>query len=249
MRVTQLCLVACALSLQASARADLVSNGGFESPVVPGNFQSRPSGSSIGAWTVSSGNVDHIHQLWAAAEGLQSVDLNGSGAGGVRQTLTTVAAQQYRIRFAVSENFFGVGDKSMDLFWGGSIVDSITITHDAARTALDMRWYYLQYDVTATSSSTVLQFTSTTGAMNGSQGNATFYGPALDDVSVNPIPSPTAAAMIGMVGLLASRRRRFEVPVQRSAPLSDDAAASPARRRQTKRRRPASEQSANQTNT
>lgn len=187
--------------LAAPAMADLVSNGGFELPVIPGNFASHSSGSSMGAWTVSSGNVDHIHLFWAPAEGLQSLDLNGSGAGSISQTLTTVVGQQYVIRLAVSENFYGTADKTMQVLWGGAVVDTVTIVHDPARTSAAMGWSYRQVLVTATSTSTVLTLASTTGAMDGVQGFAAFYGPAVDDVSVNLAP-PSCPADLNHDGIV-----------------------------------------------
>ncbi len=64
---------------------------------------------------MSGNNIDHIGGFWQAAEGMQSVDLNGAGPGTVSQLLTTVPGQAYRIRYALSENFFGFADKTMNV--------------------------------------------------------------------------------------------------------------------------------------
>jgi hypothetical protein len=87
----------------ASASTALPAGGGqgpgatFETPVVtPGRFRSVPAGQRIGPWTVTGRDVDLIGaNFWQAADGVQSVDLEGSAVpnfqGGVKRTFDTAA--------------------------------------------------------------------------------------------------------------------------------------------------------------
>ena len=85
------------------------SNGGFETPVVvPGTFQDFAAGASLGEWRVSQGNVDLIGAgFWQAADGVQSVDFDGSAfplTGGVIQTFSTVPLLKYRVTYTLAGN-------------------------------------------------------------------------------------------------------------------------------------------------
>jgi choice-of-anchor C domain-containing protein len=85
------------------------SNGSFETPVVtPGTFQDFHPGESIGAWTVIQGNVDLIGAgFWQAADGVQSLDLEGSESpliGGVAQTFSTIPLLKYKVTYKLAGN-------------------------------------------------------------------------------------------------------------------------------------------------
>lgn len=167
-----------------------IINGSFESPGGGGGFTNVSGSGGITGWNVT-GNIDYIHAFWTAADGGHSLDLNGSTAGGVTQTITTTPGTRYKITYAVSENFYGYSDKTMDVMWDGAVVKTETITYDPARTPAAMKWEYRSVLVTADGGSSTLEFLSTTGAMDGAQGVAPFYGPALDDVSIAPAPPCT----------------------------------------------------------
>ena len=64
-----------------------------------------------------------------------------------------------------------------------------------------MGWIYRQFIATAGDNSTRLTFNSLTGAMPGDEGVQTWYGPAIDDVSVTAIPEPNAT-ILALVGSL-----------------------------------------------
>ena len=85
---------AVALSIAAVARppagphrrrslTPLLANGGFEAPAIPANaFIRYGTGSTIGPWRVTQGNVDLTGaNFWQAADGRQSLDLEGSESG------------------------------------------------------------------------------------------------------------------------------------------------------------------------
>src|SRR5512139_751777 len=82
----------------AAAAASRFDDGSFENPVAAPPFQTFPSGQSIGPWLVTSGTVDLVGPTtWLAAEGNQSVDLNGANTGAVAQTFTTVPGTKYTV--------------------------------------------------------------------------------------------------------------------------------------------------------
>ena len=88
---------------QALVAADDVSNGSFERPVIPdgAGYQSH-EGTGIEDWHVD-GRVDLASsELWAAAEGRQSVDLNELAPGGVWQDVATQVDADYDLTSAPS---------------------------------------------------------------------------------------------------------------------------------------------------
>ncbi len=163
---------------------NLLVNPSFEAPAAGGTFVTRGGDFGPGGGWGITANIDHIGGLWAAAAGAQSVDLNGSTTGSVSQTFATTPGARYAVRYAVSENFFGVGNKTMQVKWGSDVIDDVVVIHDLARTALNMKWAYREVRRTATGNQSTLTFASTTGAMAGSVGFGALYGPAIDDVSV-----------------------------------------------------------------
>jgi hypothetical protein len=99
-----------AISAITSANAaNLIVNGGFESPIVGrGGFTPYSNGGSIGGWNVSgpSNGILHIETSYAesriafpAQAGLQWVDLTGIGnlgpSAGISQTVATIIGQRY----------------------------------------------------------------------------------------------------------------------------------------------------------
>jgi choice-of-anchor C domain-containing protein len=205
------------LSIGQLASASLVTNGSFETPVVGAAFAQRDVGFNMDGWIVYSGNVDHIATLWEGAEGTHSLDMNGSTAGGIYQDLATTAGESYLIRFALSENF-GSADKRLEVLWDGAQIADITVIHDPGRTGTDMRYEYYELTATATGGTSRLAFNSLTGAQNGFNGFAPFYGPVLDDVSVNalaptaPVPEPASIVLYGLGALGLIGYRRFRGP-------------------------------------
>ncbi|MCX5413619.1 DUF642 domain-containing protein [Streptomyces sp. NBC_00059] len=81
--------------------------GGFETPVVPAPspFTSYTGGQAVGPWTSGGHSVDLTSdRLWDAAEGSQSLDLNGSAAGGVSQEISTLPLTSYIVSFELAGN-------------------------------------------------------------------------------------------------------------------------------------------------
>lgn len=106
------------------------SNGGFELPAVaPSPFQTFNAGQELAGWTVTSGNVDLVHSsYWAAAYGVQSVDLNGSGPGELHQDLAVSPGQVYGISFQLSANpDCAPGPRTLAVLWAGTVIGEYAV--------------------------------------------------------------------------------------------------------------------------
>jgi choice-of-anchor C domain-containing protein len=167
---------------QAAAQTTIVANGDFEAPVVTGNFEVFfPPG--FDAWTVDAGSVDIVRELWSAASGTQSVDLNGNccDPGAIMQSLTTTPGVTYSLSFS----FAGNPDpnpicasspviKQMEVFWAGTSL-GVFAFDTTGHTLADPGWQAISLPVSASSGVTTLRFASLIpGAC----------GPALDNVAV-----------------------------------------------------------------
>jgi len=82
---------------------NLVGNGSFE---LPGGTTTTFLGAGtsnatlLPCWTVTSGSVDYIGNLWPASDGNNSVDMAGQSAGAITQTFTTTPISlHYLFRF------------------------------------------------------------------------------------------------------------------------------------------------------
>ncbi len=161
----------------SAAAGPTIVNGSFESGTDPGLFTqlSAVNSTTITGWTVSDGTVDYIGTYWPAADGVRSVDLNGSGAGAVRQTFATTVGTSYRVTFSMSGNpAGGAGTKTMTADTGGTPI-AFSYEVGAGNTLADMKWAKKSFLFTAAAATTTLTFTSTTSGV---------YGPALDKVRV-----------------------------------------------------------------
>ncbi|MEU1806324.1 choice-of-anchor C family protein [Streptomyces sp. NPDC019937] len=169
----------------AAPAASHFDDGSFETPrVAASTFVNVGTGGSIGPWKVTGGNVDLIGAgFWQAAEGDQSVDLNGGDAGTVSQTFTTVPGKRYTVTYSLAGNPAG----GPAVRTGKVLVDGQNFqdfTFDVTgKTATNMGYVTHEVSFVATGATTTLAFASTVSGA---------YGPVIDDVSVRhcePCPS------------------------------------------------------------
>lgn len=189
--------------------AQVLVNGGFESPVLASTMNVSGSFSFSGWSGVASSNggnaglVVGVDNGLAPASGVQHYNFNGgnpSDQGWIQQELTTVIGQQYSVSFSVGRAGGGQA-LSLSASVGGVAVGDFLPPAGVG---------YLAYSFTfvASSSSSLLRFTDTSGGNSISD----LY---LDNVSVSAvgsaIPEPsTYAAIVGACALVvaAVRRRR-----------------------------------------
>ncbi len=195
----------CAAGLAGSAHANLIMNGSFEeSTLNPGGSWSVLGGgdSSIAGWTTVGGGVDYFGTSITASDGIHSIDINNTTAGGgVEQTFATTAGWVYTVTFDMSANMFGSpAEKVMRVSAGGSSEEFVFDYVAAGSTAQDPKWESMEWSFVASGSSSSLRFTGVSGGV---------FGAALDNVVVTgALPAPSSIAMLGLAGGMLARRRR-----------------------------------------
>jgi choice-of-anchor C domain-containing protein len=213
--------IAMVLMMTIPAEANLLVNGSFETGPVPGSFTNLASGSTaITGWTVSFGNIDYIGSLWVASDGTRSLDLEGSAGtcsinppncpGGISQTFSTVAGQQYLVTFDLAGNLSNLPViKTVSVSAAGQS-QNFTFNTTGHNTA-SMGWVTDTWTFTATGSTATLEFDT-------ADNPATGWGPALDNVSVTavsstvPEPSTWLLLGIGLIVIAGSSRMRERRP-------------------------------------
>jgi choice-of-anchor C domain-containing protein len=189
------------LVLAAVAGAAPFTNGSFESGPNPGtSFISLGTGVALTPGWITTGPIDYIGPYWQAANGTRSVDLNQTSPGGVSQTFDTVTGLVYRVVFNLAGNPDGGPTvKTLQAAATGNAAQSYSFDTTGA-TLSNMRWSTQEYRFTATGTSTTLGFTSTTAGS---------YGPAIDNVQVQPLPEPGTWMLVGLglITLIARSNR------------------------------------------
>jgi choice-of-anchor C domain-containing protein len=172
-------------------------NGSFESGTgVPCNTFNIPAGDTrITGWTVSVGNIDWLGAPpacgWQASQGIASLDMVGSaagGIGGIQQTFDTVPGQTYVVAFDLAGNF-GAPPIIKPL---AVTVDGVTtnFTFDTTgATNNNMGWVTRTVQFTATATSTTINFVSDVSPSGGTL-NA---GAALDNVRITTLAAGSTA--------------------------------------------------------
>ncbi|WP_392896236.1 choice-of-anchor C family protein [Streptomyces sp. LN699] len=166
-----------ALAAPAAAAVSRFDDGSFEYPAAPVNaFTTVGAGQSIGPWKVTGGAVDLIGAgFWQAAEGDQSVDLNGSQPGAIAQTFATTAGQRYTVTYSLAANpEGGPAVKTGRVLLDGQNIQDFSFD-STGRTRPAMGYVTRQVTFVAGAGSTTIGFASTVAGA---------YGPVIDDVRV-----------------------------------------------------------------
>ena len=194
--------VVCAF-LAVPVSADLIQNGSFESGLFGGNLSPKAIQLLVGStvidnWTVISDEIAWIEEgnEWGITTpyGVRFLDLAGytdaSPHGGVSQTITTAAGQNYTLSFylgALNPDFAGPMEVMASA--GGT---SQNFSYNPAGPG--NQWQSFGFDFAAGSTDTLISITGISAA--------NFYI-GLDNVSVVPVPVP-GALLLGILGLGAA---------------------------------------------
>lgn len=197
---------------QAAASTNLLTNGGFEditgaTPQGWGGYTFGAGFSTLPGWTVNFGSVDVTTNAsgWSpAAEGNDSLDINGWEAGQISQSFDDVAGKTYKVSFDYSRNVAGAPDPATaDVFVGDTGLH-VSSANDPSQfgTFGAMQWKTDSFTFVGTGHDTLTLTATVPG--NG--------GVFFDDVRVSgAVPEPAAwSLMIAGFGLTgaALRRRR-----------------------------------------
>jgi choice-of-anchor C domain-containing protein len=186
-----------------AAPVNLVTNGSFENTTAPTTTNSTVlagDSTTIQGWTVvtpsmygpSGGSVDlTANAYWNAEDGKYSIDLAGTSSepGGIYQDVPTTPGVEYSLSYWTAVN----GDQApgqphtMDVVVGDTTVASI----DALSAGRPLQWVQQTTLITATSSSTHIEFDDATVG-------DTIQGPALDNVSMTAVPDTISAAPVAI---------------------------------------------------
>ena len=204
------------------ARANLLVNGSFETPLAPPSSFSTlfVSSQELTGWSIGGPTNDSSIDLvengyWPAFDGMQSVDLSGTpGPTGtfIEQIFATVQGQPYTLSFNYANNTDIaplVASAQVDVIGNTSLL-SFTITHGGS-TLDNMNYLLDSRTFVPNSASTTLRFTHL-----GSTGISDFQGVVVDKVSVTAVPEPETYAMmvagLGLLGFLLRRKGRLRAP-------------------------------------
>jgi choice-of-anchor C domain-containing protein len=188
-----------------SAYAVTITNGSFETPIVGGNYNTLGAGDlSLTGWDIGGNSIDHIGSYWNAADGSQSVDLNGSDLGSISQTISGLTnGQQYTVSFNIAATP-GYGTQTVDVSFG-STSQSYSLTDTGSLSSMNwaVRTIVFVADATGTA---LLKFAGTSNGGNNAAGMA------LDNVTIAATPIPGAILLFGSalggLGFLGYRRKR-----------------------------------------
>ena len=173
----------------STASGNIVTNGGFTN--------------GFNGWTMwgtaapGGGGLAYLGSIGGdpmGGGGLTVAQFDCPGPGGMYQDLSTVAGEEYTVSFGLRKVTGSGNTNSFSLDFGSqtvmSLVNSPTIDPIA----------YYSFDMTATGSTTRLQFNF--------QSAAFAWTVAAISVTPVPVPAPGAIALIGLAGLAGGRRRR-----------------------------------------
>lgn len=199
-----------ALLCSAPVALGQLVNGSFEEP--DDGFRSVANGQTYAGWTCAGpGDIEFVYVVPNAnLPGLEVSDYNGEywvdlcGVGAPSAIFQDIqgldAGQPYQIDFGFSGNVWGANfDFVMDVLWNNQVVGTFSVNRGGNNGAL-MSWEDKSVTVTAQPGDNRLMFRAMT-ALNA-------RGPAIDGITMTPVPTPGALALLGVGGLFATRRKR-----------------------------------------
>ncbi|MGH9358259.1 MAG: DUF642 domain-containing protein [Terriglobia bacterium] len=210
----------CLLALPA--RADLITNGSFESPLAPvGGFSNFNSGSTgITGWTVVgpqvsivSGSYTSFGLTFPAEDGNQWLDLTGdvsNNVEGVEQTVATTPGATYNLSYFVGNQVNPGGPygttSTVKVFVDGTLIQ--TSTNSLGAGGKTQVWEPFSTSFAAASASTTLEFQNADPSTDNTNG---LDNVVLTQGAATATPEPSTFFMLSAalftLGSLVIRRR------------------------------------------
>jgi Protein of unknown function (DUF642) len=190
-------------SAVTSAHANLVNNGDFELPVVPGGGFTIVT--SIPGWTGSPNIEVQNNAAGSPFSGNNLVELDTTANSAMFQDILTTIGQMYTITFAYSARpGVAASSNGIDFSWNGAVIQNLAASGiGLSNTA----WTVYTYNLLATGTTSRIGFAAT--------GTSDSLGGYLDNVTANAtvaaIPEPGTVSLLGagmLLAALGSRRRR-----------------------------------------
>lgn len=215
MRLTSLIAVALLATAGSAPAANLIVNGGFETPdLSDGAFIQYFGGQSFAGWTATGADIGIIDTNYVesgirfnAGAGNQALDITGAGntspANGLFQSIATEAGRTYRLSFLLGNADGSANPVYLAPSLIGVSIDggAETVFSNAAVTLQGVNWAMQTMTFTATGASTVVSFRNATPVGDNYAG--------IDDVSVAAVPEPaTWGLMLAGFGLVGCAMRR-----------------------------------------
>lgn len=181
-------MVLSTFSAQATDPGDVVNDGIFGLSTAASPYTTFSSGKLIGPWKVDSGSVDvNVGYYSTPPASGNSVDLNGSAAGSISQTVKLVPGKTYTLTFLMSGNWssFSSTARSVNVSIG-SWSQNVSMNRPSGWSRTNMGWQTKTYQFVASTTSEVLKIKS------NSTGTSS-YGPVIAKVELETDVEPPKA--------------------------------------------------------
>lgn len=199
---------------------NLVTNGNFEATPAPGtrvlNGGTWGWYTALPGWSVCQNNLIEWGSNWlgSAHSGTHYVELNSNVPSAICQTIPTTPGQTYQLSLWFSARpGTPASANQMTVKWGGTNLTSTPISADGTHLT-NTSWTHYAYTVTATASSTTIQFTDVGTANVPHCGGC---GSLLDDVGVQQLDTPPTVTSV----TVPTNATRVNTPVTVSVTFTD----------------------------